>query len=245
MTVDLNCDLAEGMPNDALIMPFISSANIACGYHAGDAYLMEKTVELCLINKVAIGAHPGFNDKPNFGRIDQQRSENELYDLMSDQLHLLQEICQPHGAQMHHVKPHGALYNMAAKSNHISQVLAKAVKDFNPHLVYYGLSGSCMIDEAKLLGLTTASEVFADRTYQENGSLTPRSNPDAMITDPQQAIQQVMKMIQLKRVTAITKKEITINAETICIHGDGIHAVEFSKQMNRMLKEAGIIIKAL
>lgn len=245
MTVDLNCDLAEGMPNDALIMPFISSANIACGYHAGDALLMEKTVELCLIHKVAIGAHPGFNDKPNFGRIDMRLSENELYDLMSDQLNALQDICREQGTHLHHVKPHGALYNMAARNKHISHVLAQAVKDFNPNLIFYGLSGSCMIDEAKSLDLATASEVFADRTYREDGSLTPRSNPDALITDSEQAINQVMKMVRQKRVIAITKKEITIEAETICIHGDGNHAVEFSKHMNRVLKEAGIMIKAL
>lgn len=245
MTVDLNCDLAEGMPNDALIMPFISSANIACGYHAGDTQLMEKTVELCLANKVAIGAHPGLNDRPNFGRIDVHLSENELYDLMSDQLYLLQEICHEQGTSLHHVKPHGALYNMAARSRHISYVLAKAVKDFNPGLVFYGLSGSCMIEEAKASGLATASEVFADRTYQEDGSLTPRSSPNALIEDPTRVLQQVIQMIKQRRVTAITKKEISIHAETVCIHGDGAHAVEFSKQMNRMLEQSGIIIKAL
>jgi 5-oxoprolinase (ATP-hydrolysing) subunit A len=245
MTIDLNCDLAEGMPNDALIMPFISSANIACGYHAGDAQLMEKTVELCLIHKVAIGAHPGFNDKPNFGRIDKHLSENELYDLMSDQLHVLQKICYQQGTQLHHVKPHGALYNMAARNRHISHVLVQAVKDFNPGLIFYGLSGSYMIDEAKSLSLATASEVFADRTYQEDGSLTPRSNPNALIESSEQAIHQVMQMVKQKRVTAITKTEIGIEAETICIHGDGAHAVEFSKYMNRMLREAGIIIKAI
>lgn len=245
MTVDLNCDLAEGMPNDALIMPFISSANIACGYHAGDAYVMEKTVELCLIHKVAIGAHPGFNDKQNFGRTEMQLSENELYDLMADQLHILQEICSEQGAQLHHVKPHGALYNIAAKNKHISYVLAKAVKDFNPHLIYYGLSGSCMIDEAKALNLSTASEVFADRTYQDDGSLTPRTNADALITDPELAIQHVMQMVKHKRVTTTSKKEISIDAQTICIHGDGAHAIEFSKRMQRTLTEAGIIIKAL
>jgi len=207
--------------------------------------LMEKTVELCLTNQVAIGAHPGFNDKPNFGRIDQQLSENELYDLMSDQLHLLQEICRQHGTQLHHVKPHGALYNMAAKNRHISHVLARATKDFNQNLIFYGLSGSVMIQEAKSLGLTTASEVFADRTYQEDGSLTPRTNSNALISDSEQAIQQVMKMVQQKRVTSITQKEISMDAETICIHGDGAHAVEFSRLMNRKLSEAGIIIKAL
>ncbi len=244
MTVDLNCDLAEGMPNDALIMPFISSANIACGYHAGDAQLMEKTVELCLTHKVAIGAHPGFNDKSNFGRVDMNLSENELYDLMSGQLHILQDICRQQGTDLHHVKPHGALYNMAARSKHISHVLVQAVKDFNPNLIFYGLSGSCMIEEAKSLNLAAASEVFADRTYQEDGSLTPRSNPNALIEDLEQAILQVMRMVKQKRVTA-TKKEIDIVAETICIHGDGSHAVEFSKHLNGMLREAGVIIKAL
>lgn len=245
MTVDLNCDLAEGMPNDALIMPFISSANIACGYHAGDAQLMERTVELCLLHNVAIGAHPGFNDKTNFGRVDLQLSENELYDLMSDQLHALQEICHQQGTNLHHVKPHGALYNMAARNKHISHVLAQAVKDFNPDLIFYGLSGSCMIEEAKSLDLVTASEVFADRTYQEDGTLTPRSNPNALIEDSEQAIGQVLQMVKQKHVISVTKKEIAIDAETICLHGDGNHAVEFSKQMNRVLKQAGIIIKAL
>src|SRR5688572_8397522 len=181
MNIDVNCDMGEGMPHDAAIMPFISSANIACGYHAGDRHTMRNTVELCLKHHVAIGAHPGFGDKKNFGRTPVELTSKALYNLIFQQLDDMDKICKGLNANLHHVKPHGALYNMAAKDPEMSSTIAIAVFDFNPRLIYYGLSGSYMISEAKKIGLQTAHEVFADRTYQPNGSLTSRTSEDALI----------------------------------------------------------------
>lgn len=245
MTIDINCDMGEGMPNDEAIMPFISSANIACGYHAGDHNTMRKTVELCLEHKVAIGAHPGFNDKENFGRRPMQLSFKALYDLVSKQLDEINKICIELNANLHHVKPHGAMYNMAAKDPEMSGIIARAVFNFNPQLIYYGLSGSWMVSEAKRAGLRTAHEVFADRTYQTNGSLTPRTNGRALIHDENEMLNQVLLMIQQNKVEATNKSLIKIVAETICIHGDGDHALQFSKAIHERLKQEGITIQAI
>lgn len=235
--------MGEGMTTDATIIPYLSSANIACGYHAGDEDTMKRTLELCLQNKVAIGAHPGFNDKPNFGRINQDLSDEELYDLVHHQLLLLDKLCKAAGATLHHVKPHGALYNMAAKDQHMSTILAKAVHDFNPTLLYYGLSNSYMIGEAKAIGLQTVNEVFADRTYQNDGSLTPRSEKNALIHDTQEALTQVMQMIQSNTVNTMQGETIHIQAQTICLHGDGEHAVDFANAIHHFLQRNSITIQ--
>jgi len=243
-TIDLNCDMGEGMFTDADIMPFISSANIACGYHAGDNDTMRHTIDLCLQHKVAIGAHPGFKDKENFGRLNQQLSNQELQDLVSEQLHILLQFCKEAGATLHHVKPHGALYNMAAKNQHMSSILAKAVYEFDSNLLYYGLSNSFMITEAKKIGLKTVNEVFADRTYQVDGSLTPRSEKNALIEDTATALAQVMQMIQVNTVKTIQGKEISLHPQTICLHGDGAHAVDFAKVIHQTLKNSSVHIQA-
>ncbi len=243
--IDINCDLGEGVGNDALIMPFISSANIACGYHAGDETTMKKTVELCSKNKVAIGAHPSFFDRQNFGRTDLHLPLEEIYDLVSKQIHFLEKIVINSGEKMHHIKPHGALYNMAARDEKIAATIALAIKDVNKELILYGLAGSHLIREGKKIGLRTASEVFADRTYQADGSLTPRSKSSALIEDTEKMIQQVLQMINKKNITTITGKTIPIKADTICIHGDGKNAVEFAKKINTTLKENNIVINAI
>ena len=242
--IDLNCDMGEGMDNDAKLMPLISSANIACGYHAGNDSIMRATVALAKLSGVSIGAHPGFADKENFGRTEMQLSSNELYQLIWDQLALMQTITQEALVAMHHVKPHGALYNMAARDASMARIICQAVKDFDAHLILYGLSGSYLISEAKALGLTTASEVFADRTYQDNGSLTPRSQPNAMIHDQASSLAQVLQMIQEQNVVSVTGKIIALSAETICIHGDGPHAVSFAQQINTALQTASIKIQS-
>ena len=243
--IDLNCDMGEGIGNEEALMPYISSANIACGYHAGNTAAMERMVELCIQYNVAVGAHPSFPDKENFGRTEMQLPANEIYDIVTDQLKVLNEIAAAKGAQLHHVKPHGALYNMAARQKDIAVAIAKAVKDFNPSLIYYGLSGSVMIDAARQEGLYAASEVFADRTYQPNSSLTPRTLPNALITDTAMAIRQVRQMITHQSVTAINGETLPIQASTVCLHGDGIHAVEFAKALYTDLQEAGITIKKI
>lgn len=244
-TIDLNCDMGEGMPNDAAIMPWISSANIACGYHAGDETTIKETIMLCLRHGVAIGAHPGFDDKPNFGRTSIKLSSKELYDLITIQLFVMDSACRKQHAVLHHVKPHGAMYNMAARDENMSRVMAQAVKDFNPGLIYYGLSGSHTITQAVALGLSTANEVFADRTYQPDGTLTPRSEKNSMIETEEESLQQVMQLVFENSVTAVDKKIIRIKAETICLHGDGEHAVEFAKGIHQKLKNQKVTIEAL
>lgn len=245
MQVDLNCDLGEGINTDALIIPLISSANIACGFHAGDENTMKRTIELCLQHGVAIGAHPSWPDRENFGRTEMNLSEQELYDCVTDQLQVLQNITSTFNTKLHHVKPHGALYNQSAKNKIIASTIAKVVKDFDASLILFGLSGSISVTEAELLGLKTAHEVFADRTYLEDGSLTPRSRPDALIEDEDKAAQQALQMIQQGTVATISGKIIHVKADTICLHGDGKHALAFCTKIHEQLKNHGIVIQAI
>jgi UPF0271 protein len=229
--IDLNCDMGEGIGNEAAIMPFITSANIACGYHAGDEFTIKETIQLCLKHNVKIGAHPGFADKPNFGRAPIQLNDAELYKLVYDQLIIMKRACDDLGAVLHHVKPHGALYNMAAKDEGTSKIIAQAVYDFNPDLVYYGLSGSVMIDAAKTVGLKTANEVFADRTYQPDGTLTPRTHHNALINNVEVAVRQIRQIIVEQSVTTVDGSIIPLKADTVCVHGDGKHALEIVKAL--------------
>jgi len=245
LSVDLNCDMGEDMPHDAAIMPYISSVNIACGYHAGDASTMQRTIDLAMQYNVAIGAHPGFADKTNFGRTEQQLTEENYYSLVREQLLILQQHINAAGTSMHHAKPHGALYNMSAKDKVLAAIIAKAVKDHNSSLVLYGLSNSCAITTAATLGLQTASEVFADRTYTNEGTLTPRANANALITDTAQSIRQVLQLIQKQNVTSIDGKIIPVKAETICIHGDGLHAAAFAKLIAEQLKANNIRVQTI
>ncbi len=244
-TIDLNCDMGEGLTNDAFLMPYISSANIACGYHAGNTDIMKRTVELALFHKVAIGVHPGFDDKENFGRTEMQLPAAQVYNLVTQQIHLLQKTAINLGTVLHHVKPHGALYNMSARDAALAHTIARAIYDVNPNLIVFGLSGSYAITEAARLGLKTASEVFADRTYQDNGSLTPRTESGALICSDEKCIEQVLQMIEQKTVTSVTGKTVPIEAETICIHGDGQHAVSFAAYIYQTLQQKQIGIKSV
>ena len=225
--------MGEGIGNDELIMPFINSANIACGYHAGDVTTMQETIALCLKYGVAIGAHPSFYDRENFGRQEMNLPGDDLYELVTQQLIIFSEVASSFDLKMNHVKPHGALYNIAAKDALIANVIAKAVRDFDSSLILVGLSGSHAIEQAKAIGLKTASEVFADRSYQDDGSLAPRSQLGAIIENIEDAIRQVIQMINEGNVTTVSGKVIPITAETICIHGDGKHAVEFAKAISK------------
>ena len=234
---DLNCDLGEGIGNDEAIIPFVSSVNIACGFHAGDDITMSKTILLAKKFGVAIGAHPSFDDRENFGRLDMQLSVKEIYELVQKQIRILRSIAAKQDTVLQHIKPHGALYNMSAKNVTIAHAIALAVKDDDSGLVLFGLSGSHSIKEAQRLGLKTKSEVFADRTYLDDGNLTPRSQPNALITDARQAVAQALQMIHKKTVTTVSGKTIPVVAETICIHGDGPHAVEFAKAINEALRK--------
>ena len=231
------------MTTDEAIMPYISSANIACAYHAGDAATMMRTAELCIKHHVAIGAHPSFPDRENFGRTEMDLHEDMIYELVTQQLFLMNEIATSVDAVMHHVKPHGALYNLSARNMTVAKTIARAVRDFNKDLVLYGLSGSCSILAAKAAGLKTANEVFADRTYQDEGSLTPRSQSNALIEDTDRAIQQVLQMVKSSTVISTNKNEITVIADTVCIHGDGKQALSFAKAIHEALIKEGIQIK--
>lgn len=235
---DLNCDMGEGMGNDEALMPFITSANISCGFHAGNGDTIRNTIALAKKYHVHIGAHPSFRDKENFGRKEMHLSPDKLYAIVLEQLIKMDLIAEEKGARLHHVKPHGALYNMAAKDAQTAKIIAQAIKDFDEELVLYGLAHSFLISETKALGVKTASEVFADRTYQDDGSLTPRSEPNALIEDEEQCIQQVLQMVKEGMVTTISGKIIPIVADTICIHGDGKHAVRFAQRIHEALKQA-------
>ena len=244
-SVDLNCDMGEGCGNDAELMDFVSSVNVACGFHAGDAATMRKTVDTALEKSVAIGAHPSFPDRERFGRKAMNLSPQDVYDIVVEQIVALQEICTVAGGKMAHVKPHGALYNQAARDRQLANAISMAVCDVNKDLVLFGLSGSVMIDEAKKQGLLTASEVFADRTYQPDGSLTPRSETNALIRVTDTAVDQVLQMIKNQIVTTVDGKTLPITADTICIHGDGENALEFAAAIRRSLLENGVEIASV
>jgi len=247
--IDLNCDMGEAfgnypMPNDDILMDHISSANIACGFHAGDPDVMQHTVKMAIKKGVAIGAHPGLPDLQGFGRREMKISANEAYQMTIYQIGALYGFVKAAGGKLHHVKAHGALYNMAAKDTALAKAIVEAVHDFDSSLILYALAGSEMVEAAKKTGLVTASEVFADRTYQDDGSLTPRTQSNALITDEQQSIAQVLMMVKQQQVISVNKKHIPLKAETLCLHGDGQHAVEFAKMIRSKLQSEGVTIKA-
>jgi UPF0271 protein len=234
--------MGEGIGNEAQIMPYISSANIACGFHAGNLDTLKKTIEIALEHNVAVGAHPGYPDRENFGRISQMLSLLEMAELIAEQIYVFEKVAIPLGAKMHHVKLHGALYNDCAKDAALSKIFIQTIQAIDSDIIIYGLSGSKTIQEAKKLGQPFANEVFADRTYQLDGHLTPRYLEHAMIHDVEEACKQVLKIVQKHQVNTIQGNPIEIEADTICIHGDGENAVEFAKAIYRSLKNNQIEI---
>lgn len=248
-TVDLNCDMGESygayqIGNDEAIFPYITSANIACGFHAGDAAVMKKTVKLALKYNVAIGAHPGLPDLQGFGRREMTISTAEAYDMVVYQIGALNGFVHSEGGVLRHVKPHGALYNMAAANAELAEAIAEAVYKVNPMLVLYGLSGSELIKAGHKLGLRVANEVFADRTYQNDGSLTSRKLAHALITDEEHAAAQSLRMVKNGLVTSANGLDVIIQADTICLHGDGEHAATFAAKIHTLLKEENIGLQA-
>ena len=229
--------MGEGIGNDEAIIPFISSANIACGFHAGDDVIMNNTVLLAKKYDVAVGAHPSFFDRENFGRTEMKLSNEEIYELVQKQTKILKSVAAKHDVMMQHVKPHGALYNMSAKAPAIAQAIAMAIKDYDTDLILFGLSGSESIKAGMDIGLKTKSEVFADRTYQEDGSLTPRSQANALIHDTSDAVAQALQMVLKKTVITVSGKTIPVIADTVCIHGDSAHAVAFAKAIHAALSK--------
>lgn len=238
--------MGEGIGQEEAIFPFISSVNIACGGHAGDEDTMCEMVELALRHGVAIGAHPSYPDRDHFGRLDLLKtgfSPEDIPGFVGEQLALLQAICTRYGTRLHHVKPHGALYNRAAWDTRVSVLLCEAVRQFDPSLVLYGLSGSNMKTAAATRSLVFINEVFADRSYTDDGSLTPRSQPGALIGDSARAVEQALTMVQEGKVIALSGKEVPVQAETICIHGDGARAAQFAQSICESLQR-GVRIMA-
>lgn len=247
-SIDLNCDIGEGMSNDRALMKYVSSVNIACGYHAGNKGIMQQTVEWALENDCAIGAHPSYPDTENFGRIDildKTISRAELPGLIADQIELLEEICREAGASLHHIKPHGALYNRASVDEEVSAIICRVIRNFNPDLILYGLSGSVTKKVAEEHDIKFVNEVFADRTYLDDGRLTPRAEAGSLIEDQNSSLHQVLQMILERTVTSIKGKRIPLEAESICIHGDGAHALEFAAFIHQALNKRGIEIRSV
>lgn len=247
--IDLNCDMGESfgawrMGNDLEILDHVTSANIACGFHAGDPTTMRKTVEAAIAKGVALGAHPGLPDLQGFGRRTMAVSPAEAYDLTVYQIGALAAFAQAAGGRLAHVKAHGALYNMAAKDAKLSEAIARAVRDVDADLVLFGLAGSETIRAAENVGVRAAGEVFADRTYQDDGSLTPRSRPDAMIEDADAAAAQVRRMVCDGVVRSTTGTDVAVRADTLCIHSDQPGALAFVKRIRAELERAGVEVKA-
>ncbi|HET6603521.1 MAG TPA: 5-oxoprolinase subunit PxpA [Xanthomonadaceae bacterium] len=243
--IDFNCDLGEGLDSDAAILPHVSSANIACGLHAGDAQCMQRTVALCLRHGVAIGAHPSLPDREGFGRRELATTPAAVHALTLYQVGALHGFVAAAGARLHHVKPHGALYNLAARDRAIAAAIASAVARFDAGLVLYALSGSELARAGQAEGLAVAHEVFAERRYEADGSLTPRSRPDAVIADIDMAAQQIAQMLQAGAVTARTGESVPVRADTVCLHGDRADAALFARRLRAAIEQAGYSVRAL
>jgi UPF0271 protein len=250
LSVDLNCDMGESfgawtLGSDAELMDYVSSVNVACGFHAGDASVIRRTIETAIEKNVSIGAHPSFPDLQGFGRRQMKISSEEIFDIVLYQVAALKGMCEAFGGKLHHVKPHGALYNQAATDKILAEAIAKAIRAIDNDLIFYGSANSFLISEAERIGLKTASEVFADRTYQPDGTLTARSEPNALIETVENSCAQVLEMITAQTVTAISGEKISIKPDTVCIHGDGRHALEFARAINAKLGEKGIRINTV
>lgn len=242
--IDFNCDLGEGCGDDAAIMPFISSASIASGGHAGDADSMRRTVDLCLRHGVAIGAHPSFEDREHFGRRELPIAGADLHALVSRQVAALARACNEAGTRLHHVKPHGALYNLSARDRGVAAAIASAVRDFDPSLVLYGLADSESTAAATAAGLQVAHEVFAERRYERDGRLTPRTQADAVIEDIDASLQQVRAMLHAGSVVARTGERVPLRADTLCLHGDRADAPAFARALRQALEADGVEVRA-
>jgi UPF0271 protein len=246
--IDLNCDMGESygawkMGDDAGVMPFISSANIACGFHGGDPATIRRTVRLAVDNGVAIGAHPSLPDIQGFGRRVMKISPQDMYDLVVYQAGAVEAFARAAGSRLHHIKCHGALYNMAAVDEGLSEAMARAAKDLGNVMVYV-LSNSLMMKTVKQQGIPVVGEVFGDRGYSDDGTLAPRDKPGGMIEDAAQSVQQVLGMVEGGTVTSVNGKRIPVTADTLCLHGDQPGAVAFAREIRKVFSERNIQVKA-
>ncbi len=245
LRIDLNCDMGESfgvwkMGNDEAILPFVSSANIACGFHGGDPATMRTTIAAAIKHGVSMGAHPGLPDLQGFGRRNMAITDQQAYDMMVVQIGALSAVAATQGTTLRHVKAHGQLYNMSVKNEGLAHALAQATYDVNPDLVFFGLAGSRMLDIAESIGLRAASEVFGDRTYAPDGTLSPRNQPGAMIEDMQVSIRQVLQMVKQGTLIATDGSTLHVRADTLCIHGDQPGAVAFAQAIREALIENGV-----
>ncbi|PJI08621.1 MULTISPECIES: 5-oxoprolinase subunit PxpA [Clostridium] len=248
--VDLNCDLGESFGNykigsDEKVISYISSANVACGFHASDPLVMDNTVKLAKKYGVSVGAHPGFPDLLGFGRRKMDVSLREAKTMVQYQIGALKAFCTANGVEIKHVKPHGALYNMAAKDLDLALAICEGIYEVDSKLILLALSGSKMLEAASYVGLKAASEVFADRAYNSDGSLVDRSREGAVIKDEEEAIKRVIRMVKESKVRTIDGAYITLKADSICVHGDGEKALSFVKKINDAFKNEDIRISAL
>ncbi|MBR7554579.1 LamB/YcsF family protein [Allobacillus sp. GCM10007491] len=247
MAIDFNADLGEGygafsVGNDEELLSIISSCNIACGFHAGDYKTIPQTVKRAMEKGVQIGAHPSFYDLHGFGRRNIPHTPEDIYELMIYQLGALQAFVRLHGGRLNHVKPHGALYNMGGKDPSVALAIAQAVKDFDRRLVLFGLANSELIRVGQQVGLETAQEAFADRTYQNDGTLTPRSEKNAVLHDTESVVEQALRIAQEGKVTSVDGTDIELHADTLCFHGDTPEAVEHAKACKQAFEKEGIHI---
>jgi UPF0271 protein len=246
--VDLNGDMGEGfgawrMGQDELLLDLVTSANVACGFHAGDPATMARVVKATVARGVALGAHPSMPDLQGFGRREMAITAEEAHGLVLYQIGALHAFARAAGGRLHHVKPHGALYNMAARDAVLADAIARAVRDFDPSLVLVGLSGGELTRAGSSLGLVCAGEVFADRGYEPDGSLTPRRQPGAMIEDEELAVSRVLRMVCEGKVASRTGEDLVVQADTVCIHGDQPRALAFARKLREALAEAGVQVR--
>ena len=250
MEININCDLGESSKlhsteNDPLLLKIVNSANIACGYHAGDKPTMEKTIEISEKNNVSIGAHPSFNDPENFGRKRLNLSSSEITKLIIDQINILSNVANKTGMKVTHVKPHGALNNMACENYELAKVISESIMKVNKELIFLVPTGSQMEKAGKKLGMKVAVEIFADRNYEDDGNLVSRSKDNAMITDPEIANKHVIKMVENQAINCYSGKQIPCEIDAICVHGDGSSAVNTAKQIKEGLIKSGVTLKPL
>ena len=250
MEININCDLGESSKfhsteNDPLLLNIVNSANIACGYHAGDKITMEKTIEISKKNKVSIGAHPSFKDRENFGRKRLNLSNWEITKLITEQIKLLSDIADSKEMKITHVKPHGALNNMACEDYDLAKTISESIIKINKDLIFLVPTGSKMEKVGKNLGMKIATEIFADRNYEDDGNLVLRSKKNAMITDPNIAAQHIVKMIKNKALNCYSGKQIPCEIDSVCVHGDGQNAVKTAKKIKEGLIRSGVTLKTL
>ena len=250
MEININCDLGESSKfhsteNDPLLLKIVNSANIACGYHAGDKETMEKTIKISKENNVSIGAHPSFNDPENFGRKRLDLPNNEITKLIIDQINILCDVANKSEMEVTHVKPHGALNNMACENYDLANVISESIITVNKELIFLVPTGSQMEKAGEKLGMKIATEIFADRNYEDDGNLVSRSKDNAVIVDPETAKKHVIKMVENQSLNCYSGKKIPCEIDSICVHGDGKNAVNTAKQIKEGLIKSGVTLNPL